>query len=64
MTFSLYDMDKSETRFDDNATYSFNDAALLVVQTVAGRQVTYSPHAWSHIVEDTPKRPESWVMRD
>lgn len=64
MTFSLYDMDKSETQFGGAATYSFNDAGLLVVQTDDGRQFTYSPHAWSYIVEDTPKPPESWVMRD
>lgn len=57
MAFDLHeDAVGSISRFGDRASYSFNQAGLLVVVTDEGKRLTFAPHAWHHI-EDQPKNP-------
>jgi hypothetical protein len=55
MAFLVYDSaHAAPTEYGDRATYSFNQAGLLVVVTEDGTRRTFAPHAWHHI-EDRPK---------
>lgn len=55
MTFLIYEnTSDAPTEYGDRASYSFNQAGLLVVVADDGRRLTFSPAAWHHI-EDRPK---------
>ena len=55
MAFYVYESSgDAPTEYGDRASYSFNQAGLLVVVTDDGTRLTFSPSAWHHI-EDRPK---------
>ncbi len=51
MAFRLHD-NSGYQDFDDGATYTFNEAGLLVIHlSNNGSRLTYSPHAWNLVEE-------------
>ena len=53
MAFRVYGNDGDYRDFDDEATYTFNDAGLLVVTDDEAR-VTYAPGAWYQVEQPLP----------
>ena len=55
MAFLVYENSGDPpAEYGDRASYSLNQAGLLVVVAEDGRRLTYSPAAWHHL-EDRPK---------
>lgn len=54
MSFRLQTPEGVE-HFDNDASYSFNSAGMLVIRDGKGRQVILSPVAWNRIEEAEPR---------
>jgi hypothetical protein len=56
MAFKLFtDKQGTSTDYGDEASYTFNNAGLLVVDDGQGLRLTFSPNVWHHIEDDMPQ---------
>jgi hypothetical protein len=56
MTFRVSTASSGHQNFDDTASYTFNEAGLLVIHLgVNAGRLTYSPQAWM-VVEEPDKQ--------